>query len=91
MTVDLKINVVPVGCDTVCDFGKKQASATSCQCIPIETVQVMGTLYESQNVAVDVVTKIVLQFDEMVTLRQWSVHGQFMYAINLDDIQLDCL
>jgi hypothetical protein len=45
MTGSLNVKVTPVPCDSPCEIGRKRASATSCECIPVETIVAVGTLY----------------------------------------------
>jgi len=44
-TGEIKIFVNPITCPSVCEIGKRQATATSCDCVPIETEPVHGILF----------------------------------------------
>jgi hypothetical protein len=73
MTQDVKIFVTPVTCDNVCPIGKKQATATSCECVPIETEASVGILFQAHEVAVGTTVRVWMKKDEpnmdSVTLR----------------------
>jgi len=95
MTANLEINVVPIHCDTVCEIGKRQASATSCNCIPVETLPVFGALFQSHEVAANAHIRVWMKKDDpdmdSVTLRQYRVAGEFRFVVNVEDVTLECL
>lgn len=97
MTDDLKIKVVPISCDDVCPITKRQASATSCSCVPVATEEFEGVLYQSHEVAVATTTRVVMEVGnenmDKVTLRQWAdpATGDFPYLLDTSAVTLECL
>jgi len=96
MTATIEINVTPVTCTTVCEIGKRQASATSCNCIPVETLPVFGVLYQSHEAAANDHIRVWMKKDDpnmdSVTLRQYMrPDGKFRFVVNVDEVTLECL
>jgi len=97
MTAELKINVVAVTCAPPCEIGRKQSSATSCDCVAVDTEPYVGTLYQAQDVAVGSHVRVMLEKDNealnQVTLRQWAspLDGKFPYVVDTAVITVECL
>jgi hypothetical protein len=60
-TANLKINVIPVPCENVCEIGKKRASATQCTCIDVPTTEPIGALFEAHKIAVGTTVRVVMK------------------------------
>jgi hypothetical protein len=79
--VKLIINVSPITCDQSCEPGLKRASATSCQCLAIETEPAQGELFMTHQIAHGATVRIWMKKDDAVTLREFSQQGSFVYNI----------
>jgi len=71
--VELSLKVHPTPCPKKCDIGMKRASDTSCECVKVKTEPVIGALYSAHEITVGSTTRVMMDFDEEVTLREWAV------------------
>jgi hypothetical protein len=70
----------PLVCDA-CPLGKMFTSATDCTCIDIPTIPIEGRLYTANDyfsaTTPEQTVKIIMQFNEVITMREWAVDNSF--------------
>jgi hypothetical protein len=69
-SVTISITVLTDVCDW-CPPGEHPASGTDCTCVPVNAMDPIGTLYETSQLAQE--TLIVMNLDDAITIREWSV------------------
>jgi hypothetical protein len=90
--VELNINVGYAACPEACAPGMMQASATSCNCVAVKIEQPeVDQVFAAHNFATGATIRVVMTVDTEVTLREFSSAGMFVYDIDTENVDLQCV